>query len=93
MMLQGSTRLAIEVDGSESEAEIASLKALAPVVVLLNIKDGVSRIHASRRVFELVKTNGITTPIIHHIRFPPSSSRQVSWSHCRAPQTILAWSH
>ena len=75
---QGSTRLAIEVDGSETDAEIASLKTLAPVVVLLNIKDGVSRIHSSRRVFELVKTHGITTPIIHHIRFPPSASRQVT---------------
>ena len=76
--LQGSTRLAIEVDGTESDAEIAALKTINPVVVLLNINDGVSRIHASRRVFELIKISGITTPVIHHIRFPPSAVRSVA---------------
>ncbi len=72
---QGSTRLAIEVDGTETDAEILALKQLSPVVVLLNTKDGLSRIHASRRVFELIKREGITTPVIHHIRFPASASR------------------
>lgn len=66
---QGSSRLAIEVDGTESAAEIAQLKALSPVVVLLNVKEGVSRVHASRRVFEAVQQNAVTTPVIHHIRF------------------------
>jgi len=73
--VQGSTRLAIEVDGTETDSEIASLKALSPAVVLLNVKDGVSRIHASRRVFEILKRSEITTPVIHHIRFPASASR------------------
>lgn len=45
---QGSTRWAIEVDGTETEDELAALRSLAPIVVLLNIKDGVSRLHASR---------------------------------------------
>ncbi|GAX73157.1 hypothetical protein CEUSTIGMA_g610.t1 [Chlamydomonas eustigma] len=72
---EGSTRLALEVDGTESEEEILCLKALSPVVLLLNIKDGVSRIHSSRRVFELLKRESIMTPVIHHIRFPASASR------------------
>lgn len=48
---------------------------IAPVVVLLSIKDGVSRIHASRRVFEAIQSNAITTPVIHHITFPSTASR------------------
>ena len=67
--------MAIEVDGTETDSDIAALKALSPVVVLLNVKDGVSRIHSSRRVFEILKRNEITTPVIHHIRFPASASR------------------
>eukprot|EP00197_Chlamydomonas_leiostraca_P002013 CAMPEP_0202857216 /NCGR_PEP_ID=MMETSP1391-20130828/243_1 /ASSEMBLY_ACC=CAM_ASM_000867 /TAXON_ID=1034604 /ORGANISM="Chlamydomonas leiostraca, Strain SAG 11-49" /LENGTH=714 /DNA_ID=CAMNT_0049535995 /DNA_START=93 /DNA_END=2237 /DNA_ORIENTATION=- len=72
---QGSTRLAIEVDGTETAAEIAALKQLSPVVVLLNIKDGMSRIHASRRVFETIQREAITVPVIHHIRFPKGTIR------------------
>eukprot|EP00195_Chlamydomonas_chlamydogama_P017274 CAMPEP_0202902060 /NCGR_PEP_ID=MMETSP1392-20130828/16134_1 /ASSEMBLY_ACC=CAM_ASM_000868 /TAXON_ID=225041 /ORGANISM="Chlamydomonas chlamydogama, Strain SAG 11-48b" /LENGTH=702 /DNA_ID=CAMNT_0049588743 /DNA_START=163 /DNA_END=2271 /DNA_ORIENTATION=+ len=72
---EGSTRLAIEVDGTETTEEISALKTLNPVVVLLNIADGVSRIHASRRVFEVIKSHEISTPVIHHIRFPAGAVR------------------
>lgn len=72
---QGSTRLAVEVDGTETEEEISALKALGADVVLLNIKDGVSRVHASRRVFEVLQRNTISVPVIHHIRFPAGASR------------------
>jgi (E)-4-hydroxy-3-methylbut-2-enyl-diphosphate synthase len=74
---QGSTRLAISVDGTESEAEIGALKQLSPVVVLLNTdaaSGSVSRVHASRRVFEAIKSHGITTPVIHHIVFSSSAT-------------------
>lgn len=74
----GSTRLAIAVDGTESDAEIAALKTLQPVVVLLNTDDApgsLSRVHASRRVFETIKKENITTPVIHHICFPATAPR------------------
>lgn len=48
MFVQGTSRVAVTVDGTESEADLASLKKLDAVLVLLDIKDGVSRVHASR---------------------------------------------
>ncbi len=63
----------MEVDGSETEAELAAIKTLAPVVVLLNTGSAASRIHASRRVFDAIKRHGITTPVIHYTRFGSSS--------------------
>lgn len=66
---KGAARLAIEVDGTESDAQIKSLKDIDTVVVILNIAEGVSRVHAARRVFEVIKTNDITLPVIHHMRF------------------------
>ena len=110
------SRYALEVDGSETDAELASLKSLDPIVVMLNIADGLSRLHASRcgggqghlyvggdggqgylcvdpdchtderlsltllplrgcacpcrRVFESIRREGVSSPVIHHIRFP-----------------------
>lgn len=66
---EGCTRLAIEVDGTESESDLAALKTLSPVVVLLNTGATTSRIHASRRVFDVLKRHEITTPVVHHITF------------------------
>lgn len=73
--MQGCTRYAVEVDGTESIAEVATLKQLAPAVVLLSIKDGVSRVHASRRVFETLQRESIPLPVVHHIRFPAGTLR------------------
>ena len=40
------------VDGSESDADLGALKELDAVMVLLKISPNLSRVHASRRVFE-----------------------------------------
>ena len=40
------------VDGSESDADLGALKELGAVMVLLKIAPSLSRVHASRRVFE-----------------------------------------
>lgn len=69
------SRFAVSVDGTETEAEIAAIKDLDPVVVLLGIKQGVSRHHASRYVFEVMARHGVQQPVIHHITFPKSSDR------------------
>ena len=40
-----------------------------PVMVLLDIAPGASRLHSSRRVFEALKKLDIDVPVIHHKRF------------------------
>lgn len=40
------------IDGTESEEDIAALKDMGAVLALLKVAPGVSRVHASRRVFE-----------------------------------------
>ena len=72
---EGAARMAVEIDGTETAEQIAALKSLDAVVVLLNIQDGMSRVHASRRVFDVIKQNEITVPVVHHIRFAPGASR------------------
>lgn len=71
----GVERLAVTVDGTESEEEIAALKCLDAVMALLEIAPGVSRVHASRRVFELLARSGSDIPVIHHRTFPAGSTR------------------
>lgn len=67
--------MAVQIDGTETEAELAAIKALNPIVALLATKDGVSRLHSSRRVFDVLKRHGITTPVIHRITFPAGTVR------------------
>lgn len=45
-------------------------------MVLLNIAEGTSRVHASRRIFDLMRSNGDDTPVIHHRIFPAGTSRE-----------------
>lgn len=72
---EGAERLAVEIDGTEDNATLSKIQGTGAVVAILNIKDGVSRIHASRRVFEALKIAGATIPVIHHIRFPEGTVR------------------
>jgi hypothetical protein len=92
LLSQGSTRLAIEVDGTETPSELAALKALNPVVVLLNIKQGVSRLHASRHVFEHIQREGITAPVVHHITFPAGAVRWAGERAVSGVAEVVAWS-
>jgi (E)-4-hydroxy-3-methylbut-2-enyl-diphosphate synthase len=39
------------------------------------LQDGVSRIHASRRVFDALKRHGSQLAVLHHIRFPEGTDR------------------
>jgi (E)-4-hydroxy-3-methylbut-2-enyl-diphosphate synthase len=48
---------------------------LGAVVALLNVADGTSRVHASRRVFQALKDAGVTIPVVHHIRFGEGAVR------------------
>ncbi|KAG2452668.1 hypothetical protein HYH02_002901 [Chlamydomonas schloesseri] len=72
---EGSTRMAVQIDGTETEAELGAIKSLNPIVALLATADGVSRLHSSRRVFDALKRHGITTPVVHRISFPAGTVR------------------
>lgn len=65
---EGAQRVAVTSTGMESEAELQSLKGSEAVMMLLDI-DIKKRVHASRRVFEILQTNDIKIPVIHHMRF------------------------
>eukprot|EP00522_Entomoneis_paludosa_P011388 CAMPEP_0172451102 /NCGR_PEP_ID=MMETSP1065-20121228/9259_1 /TAXON_ID=265537 /ORGANISM="Amphiprora paludosa, Strain CCMP125" /LENGTH=751 /DNA_ID=CAMNT_0013203005 /DNA_START=90 /DNA_END=2345 /DNA_ORIENTATION=- len=63
---EGAIRFAVSLDGTESEEDLAKIKDLSPMAVLLCPDSGLSHLHASRRVFEIFKKNEITTAVIHH---------------------------
>lgn len=53
----------------------ASPQSLDVVVALLDVAAGVSRVHASRRVFQALAAADSDVPVIHHARFPDNISR------------------
>lgn len=63
---EGAIRLAVSVTGNEDDATIAKIKDLNPAFALLRPDPELSHLHASRRVFEILKANEITTSVIHH---------------------------
>lgn len=48
---------------------------MCPVCVPVVLQDGVSRIHASRRVFDSLKRHGSQLAVLHHIRFKDTADR------------------
>eukprot|EP00884_Botryococcus_braunii_P018770 jgi/Botrbrau1/5577/Bobra.97_2s0008.1 len=72
---EGAARFAITADGTESDAEVEALKDSKAVMVLLDVKEGVSRVHASRHFFELLRFYDIDLPVIHTRRFPAGLTR------------------
>ena len=68
-------RLAINVDGTESEELLCSLPRIDPIVALLNTDASMSRLHASRRVFDILKKHKIETSVIHHRQFEGEPER------------------
>lgn len=71
----GTSRVAVFVDGTESDEDIAALKTIDAVLVLLKTAPGVSRVHSSRRVFEVLQREQIDVPVIHHVAFPDGTVR------------------
>lgn len=60
-------RYVITVDGSESEDEIESIKNYDADMLLLKIRSDISRVHVSRKIFEILQKNEIDVPVIHYI--------------------------
>ena len=61
-----SERFAVTLNGYESNEDLAKLKDIDAVMLLIQTEKGRSRIHSSRRIFEVLQTNGVKTPVIHH---------------------------
>jgi (E)-4-hydroxy-3-methylbut-2-enyl-diphosphate synthase len=59
--------MAVTINGSEDETTLRKLKDLDVVFALLRPRDDLSHLHASRRVFEILKEYDIKVPIIHHM--------------------------
>eukprot|EP00612_Vaucheria_litorea_P005531 CAMPEP_0171462690 /NCGR_PEP_ID=MMETSP0945-20130129/6622_1 /TAXON_ID=109269 /ORGANISM="Vaucheria litorea, Strain CCMP2940" /LENGTH=646 /DNA_ID=CAMNT_0011989257 /DNA_START=287 /DNA_END=2227 /DNA_ORIENTATION=- len=70
---EGAIRTVISVKGTESEEALLALSKAEAIFGLFSVPDGVSRIHASRRVFEHLEKFESTLPIIHHMVFPAYS--------------------
>lgn len=75
---EGAIRLAVEIDGNESDDVIAKVKDLNPVMVFISVADNLSQLHSARRIFEIFKTNDIKTPAIHHYKTTAGESNELA---------------
>lgn len=62
----GAVRSAVVLDGTESMEELENLEKVDPAFVFLKISSDVSRLHAGRRIFEFLKGNDNSVPVIHY---------------------------
>lgn len=62
---EGALRAAVRVTGAESVEELALLKDADLVAVLLDVDPALSRMHASRRVFEFIQRWNLELPVVH----------------------------
>lgn len=70
--------MVVELNGDEEESEIQKIKDLDPVFCMLKPKEGISHLHASRRVFELFKSNDIDKSVIHHFTTDTDDSNELA---------------
>ncbi|CAM9221239.1 unnamed protein product, partial [Ectocarpus sp. 6 AP-2014] len=69
---EGAIRLAVEIEGTEDLSVLSNISP-KPMVGLLNVPAGVSRVHASRRVFQHLADAKNDLAIIHLASFPDAS--------------------
>eukprot|EP00567_Pseudictyota_dubia_P011328 CAMPEP_0197440508 /NCGR_PEP_ID=MMETSP1175-20131217/7000_1 /TAXON_ID=1003142 /ORGANISM="Triceratium dubium, Strain CCMP147" /LENGTH=758 /DNA_ID=CAMNT_0042970629 /DNA_START=58 /DNA_END=2334 /DNA_ORIENTATION=+ len=75
---EGAIRLAVTVHGDESDETLAKIKDLNPAMIFLKVSPDLSQLHASRRVFEILKKEGITTGIVHHYQTDTDDSNELA---------------
>jgi len=61
----GAGRLALTVRGDEADDLLAQLPTLDPVMLLLDVPDHLSRLHAGRRLAEVLKASPAQVPVVH----------------------------
>ncbi|KAJ7526617.1 hypothetical protein O6H91_16G014800 [Diphasiastrum complanatum] len=76
-LLPAGTRLAVTLRGDESEEQLDLLKSIDATLLLVYLPEdkNVSRVHASRRLFEYLQSNKLNFPVIHHLHFPAAIHR------------------
>jgi len=65
---EGAIRLAVTIDGDEDVDTLKKLKSIDAAMIFIDIKDGISKLHASRRIFEVIRSEDIKTIVIHHFK-------------------------
>jgi len=75
---EGAIRLAVALNGNEDEESIKKIKSLNPAMIFLNIEAGVSRLHSSRRIFEILKAEEISTAVIHHFQTDTTDTNELA---------------
>ena len=70
----GAKRFAVKVTGLESEADYQSIKSAFAMkdkmtTVIIEVPNDVSRVHASRRVFQILANIECNVPVVHHLAF------------------------
>lgn len=75
----GAIRYAIKIDGTEDADSFNALVNIDQKVALLilEIPLGTSRVHASRRVFQIFADKGLTLPVVHSLSLAAASKDQV----------------
>jgi len=74
----GAIRLAVSITGAEDDETLAKVKDLNPVMCLLKIDSDLSTLHASRRVFEVFKSQEIVAPVINHFETDTNDSNELA---------------
>jgi len=75
---EGAIRLVVELNGDEDEETIKKVKDLNPIFCMLKPKEGISHLHASRRVFEIFKANDIDRAVVHHFTTDTDDSKELA---------------
>ena len=73
-----AARRVIALRGDETSEQVAKLKSTDHAFIMLDVPPELSRMHASRRVFALLKEQQIDSAVIHHWRPPPSDKSELA---------------
>lgn len=71
-------RLAVEIHGDENDETLSRVKDLDAAFAILRPNPDLSRLHSSRRVFEILKRENIDIPVIHHFGTDTSDSNELA---------------
>jgi (E)-4-hydroxy-3-methylbut-2-enyl-diphosphate synthase len=74
----GAIRLAVEINGGEHDETLAKIKDLDVAFAILKPRDDLSNLHASRRVFEILKKENIDLAVIHHFTTDTEDSNELA---------------
>ncbi|CAJ1970169.1 unnamed protein product [Cylindrotheca closterium] len=75
---EGAIRMVVGLDGDEDEDVLLKIKDLNPAFIMLKPKEELSPLHASRRIFEILKSNDIKHSVIHHFATETEDSNELA---------------